>query len=105
MKLNKISWPFDTFQKRILDKDNLKAIEKKFFDEPILKKMKTYNKIFKMELEKKRKFQIALFSDVEIIGLEEIYLNMPFISKGIVISDKIFLYELPLNRFNTILQD
>jgi CRP-like cAMP-binding protein len=105
MKLNKISWPFDTFQKRILDKDNLKAIEKKFFDEPILKKMKTYNKIFKMELEKKRKFQIALFSDVEIIGLEEIYLNMPFISKGIVISDKIFLYELPLNKFNTILQD
>ena len=104
LKLNKVSWPFDSFQKKILDKDNLRAIENKFFNEPILKKMKTYNKLFKLELEKKRKFQIALFTDVEIIGLEEIYLKMPFISKGVIISDKLFLYELPLDKFNTILQ-
>ena len=105
IKLNKISWPYDTFQKKILTKENLKAIEKKFFNEPILQKMKTFNKIFKLELEKKRKFQIALFSDVEIIGLEEIYLKIPYIAKGIVVSEKIVFHELPLDKFNIILQD
>ena len=67
--------------------------------------MKTFNKIFKLELEKKRKFQIALFSDVEIIGLEEIYLKIPYIAKGIVVSEKIVFHELPLDKFNIILQD
>ena len=105
IKLNKVGWPYDTFQKKILDKDKLRAIEIKYFTNSILKKMKTYNKIFKLELEKKRKFQIALFSDLEIIGLEETYLNIPFISKGIVISDKVSLYELPIDKFQIILQN
>ena len=105
VKLNKISWPYDAFQKKILAKENLKAIEKKYFSDSIFKKIKTFNKIFKMELEKKRKFEIALFSDIEIIGLEEIYLKMPYISKGIVDGDKIICYELPVDKFDIILQE
>ena len=105
VKLNKIAWPYDAFQKKILLKEDLKAIEKKYFSDSIFKKIKTFNKIFKMELEKKRKFQIALFSDIEIIGLEEIYLKMPYISKGIVDGDKIICHELPLEKFNIILQE
>lgn len=105
IKLNKITWPYDTFQKKILTKEELKMIEKKYFNEPILKKIKTFNKIFKFELEKKRKFQLALFSDLEIIGLEEIYLKMPYVAKGIVIGDKIICNELPLDKFNIILQE
>lgn len=105
IKLNKVTWPFDYFQKKILTKEKLRAIERKYFNEPIFKKIKTFNKIFKFELEKKRKFQISVFSDLEIIGLEEIYLNLPHIAKGIVISDKIVYYELPIDRFNKICQD
>ena len=105
IKLNKISWPYDNFQKKLLSKEDLRAIEKKYFNEPILKKIKTFNKIFKFELEKKRKFQLALFSDLEIIGLEEIYLKMPYIAKGIVVKDKIICNELPLDKFNIILQE
>ena len=105
IKLNKVTWPFDYFQKKILTKEKLRAIESKYFNEPIFKKIKTFNKIFKFELEKKRKFQISVFSDLEIIGLEEIYLKIPHIAKGIVISDKIVYYELPVDRFNKICQD
>jgi hypothetical protein len=105
IKLNKITWPYDNFQKKILSKEDLRVIEKKYFNEPILKKIKTFNKIFKFELEKKRKFQLALFSDFEIIGLEEIYLKMPYIAKGIVVGDKIICNELPLDKFNIILQE
>jgi len=105
IKLNKVTWPFEYFQKKILTKDKLKALETKYFNEPIFKKIKTFNKIFKFELEKKRKFQISVFSDLEIIGLEEIYLKLPHIAKGIVISDKIVYYELPVDKFNKICQD
>ena len=105
IKLNKVTWPFDYFQKKILTKEKLRAIERKYFNEPIFKKIKTSNKIFKFELEKKRKFQISVFSDLEIIGLEEIYLKLPHLAKGIVISDKIVYYELPVDKFNKICQD
>ena len=105
IQLNKVAWPYDNFQKKILVKEDLKTIEKKYFNEPILKKIKTFNKIFKFELEKKRKFQLSLFSDLEIIGLEEIYLKIPYIAKGIVIGDKIICNEIPLDKFNIILQE
>ena len=105
IQLNKVAWPYDSFQKKILAKEDLKTIEKKYFNEPILKKIKTFNKIFKFELEKKRKFQLSLFSDLEIIGLEEIYLKIPYIAKGIVIGDKIICNEIPLDKFNIILQE
>ena len=105
IKLNKISWPYDNFQKKILTKEDLKTIEKKYFSESILKTIKNLNKIFKLELEKKRKFEIALFSDLEIIGLEEVYLKIPYIAKGIVIGEKIICHELPLDKLNIILQD
>ena len=105
IKLNKISWPYDNFQKKLLPREDLKAIELKYFNEPILKKIKTFNKIFKFELEKKRKFQLSLFSHFEIIGLEEIYLKIPYIAKGIVVGDKIICNEIPLDKFNIILQE
>ena len=105
IKLNEITWPYDNFQKKILTKEDLKVIEKKYFSESIFKEIKNLNKIFKCELEKKRKFQISLFTDVEIIGLEEIYLKIPYIANGLVISEKIICYELGLDKLNIILQN
>ena len=105
IKLNKVSWPFEYFQRRILTKEKLRELEKKYLNDIIFKKIKTFNKIFKFEIEKKRKFQISMFSDLEIIGLEEIYLKIPHITKGTVVSDKIVYYELPLDNLNKILQE
>ena len=55
IKLNEITWPYDNFQNKILTKEDLKVIEKKYFSESIFKEIKNLNKIFKCELEKKKK--------------------------------------------------
>ena len=103
-KLNNISPKFDIYQKKYLTKEHLKVLQFEYLNDPFLRNMKSLDKKFKLELEKERIFQIALFSDFEIVGLEEVYLRIPHFTKAIVLGDKFNFSELPLNKFNLILQ-
>ena len=103
-KLINVSWPCDVYQKNILSREYLKMLEVKYLDDKILK-MKSNNKEFKMEIEKKRNFQISVFSDNEMVGLEEIYLQIPHFAKALVTGEKLFYNELPLSKFNEIHQN
>ena len=104
-QLNNIPSQYDLYQKKILSKEKLKGLEYKYLSDPIFFNMKSHDKIFKIELEKKRHFQIAVFSDFEMVGLEEVYLQIPHFAKAIVGGEKIFFNELPINKFNIILQN
>ena len=104
-QLNNIPSQYDLYQKKILSKEKLKGLEYKYLSDPIFFNMKSHDKLFKIELEKKRHFQIAVFSDFEMVGLEEVYLQIPHFAKAIVGGEKIFFNELPINKFNIILQN
>ena len=104
-KLNDIPLQFDSYQKKILSKEQLKGLEFKYLSDPIFFNMKSHNKLFKIELEKKRYFQISLFSDFEMVGLEEVYLQIPHYAKAIVIGEKFIFNELSISKFNTILKN
>ena len=104
-KLNDIPLQFDSYQKKILSKEQLKGLEFKYLSDPIFFNMKSHDKLFKIELEKKRYFQISLFSDFEVVGLEEVYLQIPHYAKAIVIGEKFIFNELSISKFNTILKN
>ena len=104
-KLNDVAWPVENYQKRILSKERLKVLEFQYLDDPLIRNMKSLDKTLKIELEKKRNFQIAVFSDFEMVGLEEVYLHMEHYAKAIVLGDKILYNELPISKFNEILQN
>ena len=67
--------------------------------------MKSHDKLLKIELEKKRYFQIAVFSDFEMVGLEEVYLQIPHYAKAVVLGEKLIFNELSIIKFNTILKN
>ena len=104
-KLNDIPLQFDSYQKKILSKEQLKGLEFRYLSDPIFFNMKSHDKLFKIELEKKRYFQISLFSDFEVVGLEEVYLQIPHYAKAIVIGEKFIFNELSISKFNTILKN
>ena len=104
-KLNNVPLSYENYQKKYLPRERLKMLEFKYLDDSIIKNMKTHSELFKKELEKKRSFQIAVFSDFEMVGLEEVYLQIPHFSKAIVIGDNFCFNELPINKFNIILKN
>ena len=67
--------------------------------------MRAHDNAFKIELEKKRNFQIAVFSDSEMLGLEEIYLKIPHFAKAVVAAEKLYFNELNVKKFNVILHN
>ena len=104
-KLHGVSLDIMTYQKRILSKERIKVLEYQYLNDPLIKNINTLDKTLKMELVKKRNFQIAVFSDFEIVGLEEIYLHMEHYAKALVLCDKIYYNELPISKFKYIFQN
>ena len=104
-KLHGVSLDIMNYQKRILSKERIKVLEYQYLNDPLIKNINTLDKTLKMELVKKRNFQIAVFSDFEIVGLEEIYLHMEHYAKALVLCDKIYYNELPLSKFKYIFQN
>ena len=100
-----VSLDIMNYQKRILSKERIKVLEYQYLNDPLIKNINTLDKTLKMELVKKRNFQIAVFSDFEIVGLEEIYLHMEHYAKALVLCDKIYYNELPLSKFKYIFQN
>ena len=104
-KLTNVSWPDESYQRRILPREYLGELEYKYFSDPIFLNMRSHDNLFKIELEKKRNFQIAVFSDFETVGLEEVYLQISHFAKAEVTGEKLFYNELPISKFNTLLHD
>jgi hypothetical protein len=57
------------------------------------------------ELDKDRKYNIAILAGNEAIGLEEIFLGTPYIMKATVISKKVNSYEISVEHLEKILFD
>ena len=89
--------------KKLLTKKIINTIEN-YGDELIFKKLKLHDERFVKEMKKIRKFQISLVSRDEIIGLEEIFFNIPHITKGVVTSEKSVCYHLSSENLELMLK-
>ena len=104
-KLTNVSGPDESYQKKILSKGYLNELEYLYLNDPSFINMRAHDNAFKIELEKKRNFQIAVFSDSEMLGLEEIYLKIPHFAKAVVAAEKLYFNELNVKKFNVILHN
>ena len=87
----------------ILSKEVLNELYK-FTHEPKLDRLKGQNYRFIQEMNKIRNFRITILIGVEAVGLEEIFLNIPYLMKGIVIK-KIVCYELAVDKIKLMLKE
>ena len=93
----------EIFNKKLLTRKIINTIEN-YGDELIFKKLKLHDERFVKEMKKIRNFQISFVSRDEIIGLEEIFFNIPYITKGVVASEKSVCYHLSLENLEVILK-
>jgi len=91
-------------QKKVLNDDYVKNI-KAYIDEPVFKKLRGFSQKFVDELSKNREYKIALIADNDTIGLEEIFLGIPYIMKGCANSKKVLCYEIKIEHIQKIIHD
>ena len=91
-------------QKKILNSDVIDKISN-YTSEGILKNIRKYSQNFIKEVSKVRKYKIAELSGNEIIGLEEIFLGIPYLMTGKVINKKSKCYEITIDHLDKILSN
>ena len=74
-------------------------------NDPVLMRLKMHNAIFIEEMKKIRNYQVKILTKNEIIGLEEIYLKLPYLMKASVISETVNVFEIGLDYFDKILNN
>ena len=101
--LNPIFQRLSQMQKiRFMSLEKMNTI-KSYINDPVLMRLKTHNSEFINEMKITRGYTITILTNNEIIGLEEIFLRMPYITKAIVISSKTECYELSLGNLDRLL--
>ena len=76
---------------------------KKYINDPVLLRLKTHNIEFINQMKAIKSYTITILTGNDIIGLEEIFIRMPYITKASVISSKVECYELSLNNLDKML--
>ena len=81
------------------------SIIKKIINDPILTRLKMHNNRFIEEMNIVRNYNFKILTNNETIGLEEIFLRIPYLMKSCVISEKIYCYELGLENIDKMLSN
>ena len=105
IRISKWYKALNSYQKKELIPTHVENKIKEYINEPILVTLKVYGDKFIEEVNKIKTYQISMLTSNEIIGLEEIYLNMPYIMKGTVVDNKLFCYEISVEHINKFLTE
>ena len=79
------------------------AIIKTYINDPILLKLKTHSNNFIQEMNVIKNYQVKILTKNETIGLEEIFLRLPYLMKSTVVSEKVYCYELAMEHIDKML--
>ena len=89
----------EVLNKKLISKNIVNTI-KEYANDRIIKNLKLHNENFVQEIKKIRNFQISIISKDQLIGLEEIFFQIPYITNGIIISEKCSYYQLPIEKLD-----
>jgi hypothetical protein len=87
----------------ILPKEVMREINR-YIHEPKLDRLNMQNFEFIKEMKRLQNFRMTILMGVETIGLEEVFLKIPYFMKGVVVKD-IVCYELEVTDINLMLKD
>ena len=87
---------------KIIPKEKLNELNE-YLNCPMLKKLKMQDTEFVNEVTKIKKFNLTIYTDSELIGLEEIFLGINYISQCKVTCPKMTGYKLSIENLNNFL--
>ena len=91
-------------QKRNLITSSIENRIQNYINEPLFSNLKSNGDKFLEEMNRIKSFQVCIFTNKEIIGLEEFYLGIPYITKGTVFGNKISFYQIDVDNFENLLK-
>ena len=101
---NSLFSKFSSTKKRMILSQETNIEIHKYLKEPKLERLKMQNSEFIKEMNKIRIFHITLLIGVEAVGLEEIFLKIPYLMKATAIKN-IICYEFAVEQINNLLRD
>ena len=78
---------------------------KDFTNDKNISTLKSQNEKFIFEMNKKRNFNLCILTEKELIGIEEIFLNISYLCNAKVISQKAIIYTLDKKKFDNMIED
>lgn len=100
---NKNFQNLNNIQKRNIISISTENRIKQYIQEKPFRDLKSHGEKFFKEMNKIKIFQIYIYTNKEIIGLEEYYLGIPYIMRGTVLGDKINCYQIDIENFENVL--
>ena len=91
-------------KRAFLPKETMNILKRCAYDDR-LKRLLRQNPHFFEELKKTRNYQITELNGYDIIGIEEIFLNTPYIMKCTVNDKKVICYGYPLKNISRIIKE
>ena len=76
----------------------------KYFKEPKLERLKMQNNEFIREMNKVKTFHITLLIGVEPVGIEEIFMKIPYLMKATAVKN-LFCYEFAIDQIENLLKE
>ena len=89
-------------QNKILNNKTVNKL-KEYINEPISRKNKGFSIKINEEFNKKRNFKISTSGENDILGIEELYLNIACITKVTVLSKRLICYQINKEHMEQIL--
>lgn len=88
--------------KQLISKEQVIEL-KSYISDPELARMKTQTEVFVNEVNKVRTFDLCLLSGKLLLGVEEIFLDMPYISSAKIVTQKATLFKYDVEKLKTLL--
>ena len=89
-------------QNKILNNKTINNL-KEYINEPFSRKIQGFSLKFNEEFNKKRNFKISTSGENDILGIEELYLNIACITKVTVLSKRLICYQINKEHMEQIL--
>ena len=102
---NKLIRKLYSDQRKSLISEDKMGIIQKYAEENVVDKYKENNAKYLKELKKIQNFRISILSSSDLIGIQEIYLKMPYIMKGVVINENVSCLEINIEHLEKIIKE
>ena len=76
-----------------------------YLSDPEIVRIKNKDEIFKKDINKTQTFELFLLNNCEIIGIEELFLDINFITTCTVVTEKVSLMKIDVDNLRTIFEN
>ena len=92
-------------KKNLFSQSEIAELRHLYLSDPEIVRIKNKDEIFKQDTNKVQTFELFLLNNCEIIGIEELFLDINFITTCTVVTEKVSLITIDVDNLRTIFEN